>query len=97
MKVINGICYADDMRMNLLIKEISLIKRGTYLVTFSTNEKRIFDATCLHGPVFEPLADDDILNSAKVEHGVITWNNGEIDVAPEKVYKESQIYDSIAI
>lgn len=93
MKIIDGICYADDMKMNLLIKEISLLQRGLYLVTFSTNEKRVFDATCLQGPVFEPLADDAVLNNAKVEHGVITWNNGEIDVAPEKVYRESRVYD----
>ncbi len=30
-------------------------------------------------------------------HGVITWNNGEIDIAPETVYRESFAYDSEAV
>ena len=93
MKIIDGICYADDMRMDLAINEITLLHPGVYLVTFSTGEKRVFDARCLKGPVFAPLADEAILNNAKLAHGVITWNNEEIDVAPEKVYKESQPLD----
>lgn len=28
-----------------------------------------------------------------VFHGVITWNNGETDIAPEYVYEESYLYE----
>ena len=30
-------------------------------------------------------------------HGVITWNNGEIDIAPETVYRDSYAYEEMAI
>ena len=32
------------------------------------------------------------LNHPVVFHGVITWNNGEINIAPETVYAESYAY-----
>ena len=67
------------------------------LVTFSTGEKRLFDTTKLKGPAFAPLADEKIFNNPVLFHGVITWNNGEIDIAPETVYKESYAYESVAI
>ena len=67
------------------------------LVTFSTGEKRLFDTTELKGPAFAPLADEKIFNNPVLFHGVITWKNGEIDIAPETVYKESYAYESVAI
>ena len=63
------------------------------LVTFSTGEKRLFDTTLLTGPVFEPLKDEKIFMNPRIFHGVITWNNGEIDIAPEYIYEESYAYD----
>ena len=67
------------------------------LVTFSTGEKRLFDVTLLQGSAFEPLADEEVFNHPVLFHGVITWKNGEIDIAPETVYKESYVYDSVAV
>ncbi|MBR3107065.1 MAG: DUF2442 domain-containing protein [Clostridia bacterium] len=67
------------------------------LVTFSTGEKRLFDATLLKGSAFAPLQDEEIFIHPVLFHGVITWNNGEIDIAPETVYQESYAYDSIAM
>ena len=32
-----------------------------------------------------------------VFHGVITWNNGEIDIAPEYVYEESYAYEDSVV
>ena len=67
------------------------------LVTFSTGEKRLFDVTLLQGSAFEPLADEEVFNHPVLFQGVITWKNGEIDIAPETVYKESYVYDSVAV
>ena len=67
------------------------------LVTFSTGEKRLFDTTTLKGSAFAPLADEQIFKNPVLFHGVITWNNGEIDIAPETVYQDSYAYDGIAI
>ena len=67
------------------------------IVTFSTGEKRLLDTTLLSGSAFKPLADEKIFNNPVIFHGVITWNNGKIDIAPETVYRNSYAYDSVLI
>ena len=70
-------------------------------MTFSNGEKRLFDATRLQGLALAPLAYEGVFNAPALLHGVITWNNGEIDIAPETVCADSCTYygsyDSIAI
>ena len=48
----------------------------------------------LEGSAFKPLEDENVFNNPTLFHGVITWNNGEIDIAPETVYRDSYAYDS---
>jgi hypothetical protein len=63
------------------------------LITFSTRETRLFDATyLLNMPAFQPLVDPTIFSNPLIDHGVVTWNNGEIDIAPETMYRESYAY-----
>ena len=56
----------------------------TIQVAFSTGEvvevdfNRGFD-----GPVFQPLMAEDTLKEFSIQHGVLTWADGAIDVAPE--------------
>ena len=64
------------------------------MVTFSTGETKLFDTTILKGEVFEPLKNTEILCNPKLVHGVIIWNNEEIDVAPEFVYENSFPYNT---
>lgn len=47
------------------------------------------------GSTFEPLKNEEVLKNMSVFHGVITWMDGEIDIAPETVYQESYPYDSL--
>ena len=70
---------------------------GKLLVTFSTGEKRLFDTTKLQGSAFAPLTDEKIVNALTLFHGVITWMNGEIDIAPEAVYRDSYAYEGEAV
>ena len=63
----------------------------------SRGEKRLFDTTTLQGSAFAPLADEKVFMNPVLFHGVITWNNGEIDIAPETVYRDSYAYESMAI
>lgn len=37
--------------------------------------------------VFSALLDDELLEQATVQHGVVTWPNG-LDLAPDTMYKE---------
>ena len=93
MYIKDGICYAGEFRDDIKVKEAKPLRGGMLLVTFSTGEKRLFDTTLLSGSAFDPLKDDKVFMNPTVFHGVITWNNGEIDIAPEYVYEESYAYE----
>ena len=97
MYILNDICYAGEMQDGIKVTEVKPLRGGMMLVTFSTGEKRLFDTTMLQGSAFAPLADETIVSNPVLFHGVITWKNGEIDIAPETVYRDSYAYESIAI
>ena len=97
MFILNDVCYAGEMTENIKVTAAKPLRGGMLLVTFSTGEKRLFDTTKLQGTAFEPLKDEKIFCSPVLFHGVITWNNGEIDIAPEAVYRDSYAYEDVAI
>jgi hypothetical protein len=97
MYIKDDVCYAGELQDDIKIVEAKPLRGGMMLVTFSTGEKRLFDTTLLKGAAFEPLANDDVFRHPVLFHGVITWNNGEIDIAPEFVYEHSYTYDSVAM
>ena len=63
------------------------------LVTFSNGEVRRFDADCLKGSAFKALKDEEVFRNFSVCHGIISWNDGEIDISPEAVYQWSKAVD----
>ena len=69
------------------------------LITFNTGEKRLYDASdLLRQPAFKPLNDINLFKQAKVDHGVLVWQNGDIDISPETLYTHSIAYqDAINI
>lgn len=93
MYVKDNICYAGELQDDIKVTKAKPLHGGMMLVTFSTGEKRLFDTTLLEGTVFQPLCNDEIFRHPVLFHGVITWNGGEIDVAPEYVYEHSYAYD----
>ena len=94
MFIVDDICYAGELKEGIRVTEARPLRGGMMLVTFSTGEKRLFDTTLLKGSAFAPLADESVFNNPTLFHGVITWNNGEIDIAPEAVYRNSYAYES---
>ena len=97
MYIINDICYAGELQEGIKVIDVKSLGGGMMLVTFSTGEKRLFDTTMLKGSAFEPLKDEKICNNPTLFHGIITWDNGNIDIAPETVYSDSFAYDSEAM
>ena len=95
MYIVNGICYAGNDLEDIRVKEALPLRGGMMLVTFISGEKRIFDTTSLTGSAFEPLRNEDIFKNVSIFHGVMTWDNGKIDIAPETVYAESYPYESV--
>lgn len=97
MYVKNDICYAGKLEDGIRVTEAKPLRGMMLLVTFSTGEKRLFDATRLEGTAFLPLKDEKVFQDIEIFHGVITWKDGEIDIAPETVYLDSYAYDSEAV
>ena len=97
MYIKDGICYAGELKEGIKVTDAKPLRGGMMLVTFSTGEQRLFDTTLLQGTAFEPLKDEKIFSNPVIFHGVVTWDNGEIDIAPETVYKESYAYNKEAV
>lgn len=93
MYVINGIVYADSEAESVSVKDAKVLDDMIMIITFSNGERRLFDATELKGEVFLPLRNNDIFKEFKIEFGTITWKDGEIDIAPEYLYKNSYQYN----
>ena len=95
MYVNDGIAYADELAPGSSVQGLRPIGEHRMLVTFSTGETRLFDATeLLEFPAFEPLADEAVFSEARIDHGIITWLGGEIDISSEKAYEMSCEYDT---
>jgi hypothetical protein len=93
MYIVNGIAYASSNSEEFEVQAVKPLEDMMMLITFSSGEKRLYDATgLLQYPAFKPLSDKRIFATAQVEHGVVTWCNGDIDIAPETMYKDSFAY-----
>ena len=91
--ITNGIAYANSKPSEITIQSVKPLDDMMMIVTFSTGEKRLYDATqLLVFPAFQPLKDEKVFKAAKVEYGAVTWNDGEIDIAPETMYESSYEY-----
>lgn len=97
MYIIDDICYAGEKTEEIKVHEAKALKGGMLLVTFTTGEKRLYDTTLLEGSAFKPLQDEKIFQNFSIFHGIITWDDGKIDIAPETVYADSYPYTSTEI
>ena len=96
MYIANGIAYAGARMQETAVRAVKPLDDMMMIVTFSSGEKRLYDATQLLAfSAFQPLKDEKIFKNAKVEYGVVTWNDGEIDIAPETMYENSYEYPEI--
>ncbi len=93
MYVVDDICYAGTDQHQIKVVEVKPLVGRMLLITFSSGERRLFDTTKLTGSAFDILDDEKIFQHPVLFHGVITWNDGAVDIAPETVYAESYPYE----
>ena len=94
MYIVDGIAYAGHPQEALKIVHIRILDDLYMMVTFASGEKRLFDVSPLMSyPVYAPLTDPAIFLTAAVQHGMIVWSDGDIDIAPETVYEKSFPYN----
>ena len=95
MYVMNGIVYGGEPVTTIEITSVKVLDNMIMLLSFSTGETRLFDATVLQGEVFEPLKREDVFKNPIIDHGVVTWDDRNIDCAPEFMYDNSYEYSKV--
>lgn len=96
MYIENGIAYAGTPTDEIRVRSVKPLDDMMMILTFTSGERRLYDATqLLEYPAFQPLRDEDVFKSATVEHGIVVWNDGDIDIAPETMYANSYAYNEI--
>ena len=89
MYIVNGIAYAGDNKPAIKVSGVRPLNDYRLWVRFNTGEAKIFDfAPLLSTMAFSPLADKKIFDSVYIDYGVVVWNDGDIDIAPEKLYED---------
>lgn len=94
MYIIDGVAYAGEPTRSIAVESAQSVGDLCMLVTFSTGETRLWDASSIvQFDTFKPLANNAALASFELDHGVMTWLNGALDIAPEELYRQSTPYE----
>ena len=94
MFTLNGIVYASEKPENIQILSAKPLDDMMMLLTFSTGEQRLFDATILNGPAFAPRSDEKIFKDCKIVDGVFKLMFEDIDCATVYMYDHIFAYKS---
>lgn len=91
MYIVDGIAYAGEQSPALRVTGVRPLSDFRLWVRFNNSEAKIFDfKLLLNTPAFAPLADSETFNSVYIDYGVPSWNNGDIDIAPETLYEKGE-------
>lgn len=89
MKTIDGICFPDSPAPVLLVLEAHALDGSRMEFLFSDGERRVWNRATARGSAFLPLQDESVFRAVSLFHGVPTWMDGTIDIAPEWLWEES--------
>ena len=95
MYIMNGIVYGGEPKQPIKVQQVKVLPDKMLLIRFNNGETRLFDATMLEGPAYEPLRDENVFSEPVIDHGVVTWLQGAIDCAPEYMYRNSFEYSEV--
>ena len=91
----NGFVCGGEPETAIKVIQVKPLQDQMMLLTFNNGDQRLFDATALNGPVYEDLKQESVFMFPVLDHGVVTWKDGEIDWAPEFMYKNSFEYAQV--
>ena len=94
MIVRNGICHPDSS-VKPLLKVVGCRPLGEarLLVTFNNGETRNVDlSVLLNRPAFLRLAVEAVFRAFSLDHGVVSWLDGDVDIAPEWLFDHGEPY-----
>jgi len=74
--------------MNPRVSKVVPIEKYKLLLTFTNNEKGIYDCSdLLDFGIFKELKEENYFNKVSVKHGTIFWPHGQ-DICPDTLYLE---------
>ena len=95
MYIIDGIAYAGERKPAIVISGVRPLPDYKLWLRFNTGEAKVFDfKPLLDYPAFAPLKDFELFKNVYIDYGVTVWKNGDIDIAPEKLYADGVLVDS---
>ena len=98
MYIIDDIAYADDSRPALRVCGVRPLENHRLWVRFNDGTAKEVDLTpILNDPAFKPLQDEKTFSRAYIDFNTVVWNDGEIDISPEWLYKNGVTVDSVML
>ena len=92
MYTIDGIAYADDKQALIEVVAVRALPDHMLWVKFTTGEVKEFDfRPYLDMPVYSGLRDEEAFKAVYIDSGIPVWCDGEIDISPERLYKDGVI------
>ena len=89
----NGFVYGGTPAEMMKVTKVKPLDDMMLLLTFNSGEQRLYDASqLLDYPLFQPLSDKEVFAHLELDHGVVTWLDGELDISPESMYENSYPY-----
>ncbi len=89
MYTMDGIAYAEDKQELIEVSSVRALADYVLWVKFTNGEIKKFDFhPYLEKPVYAPLKDEEAFKSVYVDSGIPMWCDGDIDIAPERLYKD---------
>ena len=91
MYIRDGIAYAGEPTPVIKVSGVRPLANYRLWIRFNTGEVKIFDfSPLLSKPAFAPLVDEEVFRQVYIDYGVTVWLDGNIDIAPETLYTQSQ-------
>ena len=88
MRIKNGIAYADDTSKVLEVIDAHTLDDHMLWVKFNNSECCKFDFSELtKTEVYSKLKDFKVFNAVDIDHGVVTWDDGNIDIGTMFLYQ----------
>lgn len=94
MFIKDGIAYAGETAPAIKVSGIRPMEDFLLWIRFSTGEAKVFDfKPLLNSPAFAPLQDESVFRGVYIDYGVAVWMDGDVDIAPEYLYRNSISYE----
>ena len=89
MYIKNAIAYAGEPVKPIKVLNVRPLDGYKLCIHFTDGEEKTFDfEPLLDLPCYQPLRDKAVFDRVYVEYGCTVWNDGDIDIAPERLYAD---------